>query len=93
MRNATICRAIKNKQILSFIYGGTPREVEPHAHGEDADGDSSLRAYQVSGIDPGWLMFHTDKMLGLSTLPENFSGPRPGYKQNDSDLSVIHCQL
>ena len=93
MRNATICQAIENRQILSFIYDGTPREVEPHAHGEDAHGDSSLRAYLVSGISQGWRMFHTDKMFGLSALQETFLNPRPGYKRNDSNLRVIHCQL
>lgn len=93
MRNHTICEAIGNLRLLSFSYDGVQRVVEPHAHGEDLDGDTSLRAYQVRGTGRGWRMFHTDKIYGLSMLQEGFSGPRPGYNRNDQHLSLIYCQL
>jgi len=93
MRNDTICQAIKNMRCLSFTYDGTPRLVEPHAHGTDADGDSCLRAYQLRGTGRGFRMFHTNKMRGLSVSQEGFAGPRPGYKRNDTAMSVIYCQL
>lgn len=93
MRNNTICQAIDSKHLLSFTYDGTPRLVEPHAHGEDHDGDTSLRAFQVRGTGTGWRMFHIDKMIGLLVSQQSFSGPRPDYKRNDKDLAAIYCQL
>lgn len=91
--NNQICEAIRTKRVLAFTYDGTARQVEPHAHGADLDGDESLRDWQIFGTGSGWRMFHTAKMTGLTTTDKTFSGPRPGYKKGDKDLAVIYCQL
>lgn len=41
--------AIQNKQLLSFIYDGYPRVVEPHTYGLDKKGHPALRTYQIRG--------------------------------------------
>ena len=48
--NQTIINAINNMGILSFIYKGKPRVVEPHAYGMGSDGNDLLRAYQSEVI-------------------------------------------
>ncbi|KQZ34219.1 hypothetical protein [Duganella sp. Root1480D1] len=90
--------AIKNKQLLSFIYDGYSRTVEPHTYGVDTKGHPALRAYQVgggsdSGEFTGWKIFHVTEMRNLASTPTHFSGPRQGYKRGDKAFAVIHAQL
>lgn len=93
MRNPTICQAIQEQRCLEFTYKNQRRVVEPHAHGEDNDGDTSLRAWQTSGPKPGWRMFHTANMQSLSLSDTTFPRPRQNYQKNDSAMSQIYCQL
>ena len=93
MRNQVICEAIETRHVLSFTYDNVARTVEPHAHGEDYDGDSSLRAWQLTGTGRGWRMFHIDKMSGLSITGQSFAGTRPRYNPNDKDLRTTYCRL
>lgn len=90
--------AIQNLQLLSFIYDGYSRVVEPHTYGIDTKGHLALRAYQVrggseSGEYVGWKLFHVDEMRGLTVLSERFVGARPKYKRGDSAFFTIHAQL
>lgn len=98
MVNQTICQAIREMRLLEFTYHGYRRVVEPHAHGEDAQGHDALRAYQAggsssSGDAQGWKIFHTDEMLGVSLSGQRFSSARPGYKRDDKAMNRIYCQL
>jgi len=93
MKDPLICQSIREKRCLLFQYKWQNRVVEPHAHGEDHDGDTSLRAWQTSGLRRGWRMFHTAKMQGLRLSDKTFSQARPGYTPNDSAMPVIYCQL
>ena len=94
----SIASAIQNLQLLSFIYDGHSRVVEPHTYGIDTKGHAAVRAYQVrggseSGEYVGWKLFHVNEMRGLTVLQEHFSGARPKYKRGDSAFSTIHAQL
>lgn len=93
-----ISSAIQNKQLLSFVYDGYQRVVEPHTYGIDTKGHTALRAYQVrggsdSGEDSGWKLFHVNEIRGLSMIQDHFSYARPKYKRNDSAFSSIRAQL
>lgn len=93
-----ITDAIGHRHLLTFRYDGFLRIVEPHTYGTDRKGHEALRAYQVSGGSDsgesvGWKIFHVGDMRGLSTLPDSFSGPRPGYKRGDRAFAVIRAQL
>ena len=93
-----ICEAINNRRLLAFTYDGYSRTVEPHTAGTDKNGHEALRAYQVSGGSEsgeyaGWKLFHIDEMRNISILHNEFDGPRPKYKRNDSGFSYIRCQL
>lgn len=90
--------AIQNRNLISFVYDGYSRIVEPHTLGVDGKGHGALRAYQVaggsgSGEFVGWKIFHVSEMRSLTVLPQHFAGARQGYKRGDKAFSVIHAEL
>lgn len=94
----SIVTAINGRNLLSFIYDGFHRTVEPHTYGMDTKGHVALRAYQVgggsdSGASVGWKLFHVHGMLSVSVQPQCFAGPRPGYKRADKAFASITAQL
>lgn len=96
--NPIIHHAITERRQLCFIYEGLPRVVEPHTYGATAARGDSLRAYQVGGASSsggalGWRMFTESLMSDICLGAETFDGPRPGYKRDDSAMTVIHAQL
>ena len=93
-----IKNAIQTKCLLSFVYDGFQRVVEPHTYGIDTKGHSALRAYQVrggseSGEYVGWKLFHTDQMQQVFVVTQHFSGPRPKYTRGDKAFRVIHAEI
>lgn len=94
----SIVTAVQGRNLLSFMYDGYRRTVEPHTYGTDKQGHSALRAYQVgggseSGQYVGWKLFHTNEMHGVTVQPQTFAGPRPGYKRGDKAFASIKAQL
>jgi len=94
----SVATAIQGRNLLSFIYDGYRRTVEPHTYGTDMQGHSALRAYQVAGGSEsrqyvGWKLFHSNKMQGVTVQLQTFSGPRPGYKRGDKAFASILAQL
>ncbi|WP_200232272.1 WYL domain-containing protein [Rubrivivax gelatinosus] len=94
----SIASAIHGRNLLTFIYDGYRRTVEPHTLGVDAKGHTALRAFQVtggseSGEHIGWKLFHASEMHSIAIQPQTFSGPRPGYKQGDKAFASIKAQL
>lgn len=94
----SIATAIQGRNLLSFMYSGFRRTVEPHTYGMDTKGHMALRAYQVgggsdSGEYVGWKLFHVHEMLSVSVQPTAFAGPRPGYKRGDKTFASIIAQL
>jgi len=94
----SIATAIQGRNLLSFMYDGFRRTVEPHTYGMDTKGHMALRAYQVgggseSGEFVGWKLFHAHEMLGVTVQPQTFAGPRPGYKRGDKAFISIRVQL
>lgn len=94
----SIAAAIQDRNLLSFMYDGFSRTVEPHTYGLDTKGHMAHRAYQVGGGSDsreyvGWKLFHVHEMLGISVLPQIFVDPRPGYKRGDKAFTSIKAQL
>ena len=93
-----ITDAIRNRQVLTFLYHGHTRVVEPHTYGVDQKGHRALRAYQISGTSgsgsvPEWRIFHEAEITALSDSATKFAGRRPGYVVNDTFFATIHAQL
>lgn len=95
----TLKTAIAQRQTVSFVYDDRRRIVEVHAVGKSTKDQSIIvRGYQVAGESsrplPGWALFTASKMdaLELSALPLS-EAPRPGYKENDKQMSEIIVQV
>jgi len=94
----TIAGAIENHEILSLIYDGILREVEPHAYGVSAKGNELMRCYQVRGGHNSdrpheWELLSVSKIHQLTKTGERFSDPRPDYKRGDRAMATIFQQL
>jgi hypothetical protein len=48
-----------------------------------------------SRTDPagGWRMFLLDELTDVSTLPEQFGGPRADFNPNDRHFVEVYCRL
>lgn len=93
-----LIRAIENRQVLVFMYGGQERVVEPHAYGESTAGNRVLRCYQIAGGSnsekvPDWKLMVTAEIGGLRPTGQTFANARPGYKRGDSAMRHIYAQL
>jgi predicted DNA-binding transcriptional regulator YafY len=92
-----IANAIRGRNVISFLYHGKNRVVEPHTYGIDGKGHKALRAYQIGGNAseriPCWRIFHESEMLSLSVSAQKFAGPRPEYNPNDPAFATILAQL
>ncbi len=91
----TIITAIKEKKILSFIYSGHARIVEPHVYGIN-EGSQQLLGYQTrgsssSGAVPEWRRFKISAMQNLQILNEFFPGRRdfPSGKHSHWDQQIL----
>ncbi len=97
--NQIICEAIKNKSVIKFYYEGHLRIVEPHAYGIHKDTSNEvLCAYQIGGYSssnkaPFWRLYDVSKMTDIEITSDKCDNPRPGYKTNDSRMSIIFCQV
>lgn len=84
--------------VLVIEYNGGQRTVEPHALGVSRAGQPCFRAWQVSGDSlsgekSGWKMFLLSELYGIKMIDRKSEAPRPGYKQGDKGMSVIHHEL
>jgi hypothetical protein len=84
-----LARAIEKREVLSVLYGGGRRLIEPFTLGYGSKGQTLLRAYQVSGfsrsgVPSGWKLFSVSELTSFSPTGSKYVGPRPGYNPNDS---------
>jgi hypothetical protein len=90
--------AIENRQVISFIYDGLPRVVQPATYGETGTGKLSLRGCLVAGQSrrnqlPCWELYTEAKMEHLSLTGEVFeSFASDGYTRGDSAFSTIRAE-
>lgn len=93
-----ICKAIRDRKLLSIYYEGEYRRVEPHCYGTGSKGQELLRAYQVEGYSLSgevihWKLFDVRKISTISVLVESFPGARADYNPNDPAISNVYCEL
>lgn len=96
MKKQILCEAIRTRRLVSFLYDGMVRVVEPYLVGELSTGNIALSAWHVSGFSksrniPDWRLYTLDKIGVVSVLEESFDGPRPGYNRNDSRMERVFC--
>lgn len=89
MEEHVLIEAIRTRKVLSILYGGGQRLIEPFTLGELANGKKMLRAFQISGFSKsgepfGWKLFDFARIESGSPTGASFNRPRPGYNPNDS---------
>jgi len=86
--------AVQNLRVISFVYKGSIRIVEPHLVGRNSKGNECLSAYQTGGgSGQAFRSFHLNEIEDLEVLEEEFEGPRPGYNPNDRTMDEIFFRL
>ena len=96
--NEAIMNAIKQRHVLTLVYHGHPRRVEPHCYGVTTAGNEALRGYQTQGGSrtgevPGWKMMLLREVHQLADTGEKFATPRPAYQRDEKGMKTIHAQL
>jgi len=97
-KEKAIISAIRNRNVLEFLYNGKPRIVEPQTYGISIAGHPLLRGYQragenSSGQTKGLRLFETAKMSRLKRTSERFTKARPEHNPNDSALKEVRATL
>lgn len=98
MYQEQLLQAVNNLCVVSFVYDGKVRIVEPHAVGTNKNGELIMRAYQTDGesaTNPmAWKLFTVSKIENLALCPDFKSlAPRDGYKPDDRAMVTILAQL
>ena len=96
--NASICAAIRRREVIELWYDGGARTVEPYCHGISTAGNEVLRGYQTDGYSEsgqpvGWKLFEVSRISNLRQTGTTFPTNRPGYNPNDRGMSPIHCRV
>jgi hypothetical protein len=89
-----LCIAIRGRRRISFVYHGRERVAEPQCYGISTAGKEALRVFLIQGRsgqpEP---LFTVAEMEGLKLLQQTFAKPGPNYKQGDSAMKHIFCEL
>ena len=87
-------QAIQKRLVISFLYEGSFRTVEPYLLGINEQGHQALSAWQLSGgSGQGWREFLLSKLAALSIGQQTFQPVRAGYNPNDSRMARIQYRV
>ena len=98
VQHELLVRAILERRLLHFSYGGYPRVVEPHAYGVSTAGEVVLHGYQTAGGSaseppPGWRTFTVAEMGEIVVAETGFSGPRRSYTGDRPKLDPLWAEI
>jgi hypothetical protein len=99
-----IREAIRGKRLLKLSLRSLGAQaghrveihVEPHAYGLSSQAKPSLLCYRLSeGIasGEGWKILSLAEIQSVEIATATFSGPRPGYRRNDTTIAAVFAQL
>ncbi|HXE57238.1 MAG TPA: hypothetical protein VNK43_04495 [Gemmatimonadales bacterium] len=93
-----LVQAIQERRLVSFVYGGHRRVVEPHLLGLHAAGEAVLSAYQTQGGSetgdlPGWRTFVLAEVGQVDLLERRFGEARPGYDRDGPGMVEVFARL
>ncbi len=96
--NLVICRAIRERLVLSLVYESLRRSVEPHAYGVNNENHELLRCWEIGEEGQsrgfGWRLLRVDEVRQISVTRLRFVGQRSGYERPDKVFSrMIYCAL
>lgn len=89
--HVSLVRAIREKRLLHFTYGGHARVVEPYSYGVTTEGVAVLHGYQVAGGSaskppPGWRTFTVSGVADLLVTERSFRRTRADYSSERPKL-------
>ncbi len=92
-----ITDAIRRRIVLSFVYDGHTRHVEPHCLGTGKTDNHLLRGFQIGGQSnsrlPAWKLFDMSKAEQVELTEVGFVQAREGFKQGDRAMTAIIAEL
>lgn len=94
-----LAQAVKARRVVTFVYQGQPRTVEPHACGITVtSGEAVLHGYQIeggsaSGIPPGWRTFSVAKISEFALTEKTFAAPRTDYAAGRPHLDPLWAEI
>ncbi|BDD04244.1 hypothetical protein [Aureibacter tunicatorum] len=92
---ALVSKAIKEQKVISFMYEGTRRIVEPFTLGTlQSSNNLSLSAWKVGGYSQSrsssdWRLYTFSKMSQIKVESDALIESRAGYRADDSRMSYI----
>lgn len=90
-----LASAIQNRQVISFMYDGLPRVVQPATYGRTSTGKLTLRGCQTGGQSrrnsiPCWELYSEAKIVDLASTGATFEAfAKGGYTRGDSGFVQI----
>jgi len=93
-----ISASVRAMKVMTLIYSGHKRIVEPYSYGLTSLGNAVLRCYQVkggsvSGQSQGWKLMKTALIGKMIVEDIDFEGTREGYNPNDSMMKTIFAAV
>jgi hypothetical protein len=90
----SIAEAIEERLVITFLYKGSIRTVEPHTYGMGTNGLDMLCGWQLKGGSGiSFRSYIVSEMIEIDQTDTKFHEPRPGYKKNDDAFTIIYRQL
>ena len=103
MSLASLCGAIKSRNVVQFYYTGDDipgtRTVEPHMIAYNSADKLALSAWFLGGASESqegqwWREYLLSEISTVTVLPQQFPGPRPGYKPDGGKtFHNVQCAL
>ncbi|HEX5385992.1 MAG TPA: WYL domain-containing protein [Gemmatimonadales bacterium] len=92
-----LVRATQEHRVVTFMYDGLRRMVEPHMVALHGAGEAVLMGYQTAGFSrtgevPGWRTFIVSEVQDLDVLDRTFPGPRPDFNAAHQELTEIFAR-
>lgn len=93
----TICRAIRERKLVSVQYKGLERIVEPYRLFETKSGDLVLHGWQVEGVwentpPPDWCNPKLSDISSVRPLDRTYAHPRPDYNGDSPRFHRVICR-
>ena len=93
-----LVRAINERLLVQFTYGGHVRVCEPYAYGVGAAGEAILHTFQTAGSSasrppPGWRTFTVSGIENMVLTQRRFTRLRAGFNEERPRLDPAWAEI
>ncbi len=93
-----LVRAIEERLLIQFTYGGHVRVCEPHAYGVGSEGTAILHTFQTAGSSgskppPGWRTFTVSGITDMVLTRRRFARVRAGFNEERPRLDPAWAEI